>query len=306
MPSMRPIRVNERDVRTLQTLGEYGVLDRDLIHKLCFAEYSAEWCRQNVSRLAGAGLVRSTTLQVWHDEQSRGGRIPQLFSLTKAGGEIVAVRTGNYPPRVLTSDPSAVTYWHRLQVVKLRVAFDQAAAIAGLPPLRWIMEADSRPDAPKNLMPQHRRLLYHELRTPGGILVTCRPDAAMLLSIPYPSGDEAKVTSLAVHVELDRSREGLAQCQRKLPGYAAMIEQRGYDRYWGDCRNVVYRVFWIVPSLERIATLTAAFESSPVAAHFRFTTLSDCVPERVLTGPVWRDLKGTPMTLYTPPLRATP
>ena len=298
---MRHIRVNERDLHTLKTLGEYGVLDRELIHALCFAEYSAEWCRQNVTRLVTAGLVRSTTLQVWHDEQSRGGRIPQLFSLTLAGAEIVAVRTGEYPHRVLKSDPSAITYWHRLQVVKVRVAFDRAAAIAGLPPLRWIMEADTRPDVPKNLMPQHHRWLYHEFNTAGRPPVTCRPDAAVALQIPHPSGDDAKATSLAIHLEIDRSREGIAQCQRKMPGYAAMREQHAHDRYWGDLRNLVYRVFWIVPSRERINTLAAAFSLHPAATHFRFATLADCVPERVLTQPVWCDLKGTPMTLYALP-----
>lgn len=298
MPSPRRIRVNDRDIRTLEMLGEYGVLDRELIHRLCFAEYTAEWCRQNVSRLVGAGLVRSTTLQVWHDEQSRGGRIPQLFSLTKAGAETVTVRTGNHPLRVLKSDPSAATYWHRLGVVRVRIAFDRSAADAGLPPLRFIMEQDTRPGVPAKSMPHHRRMLYHEYRSDGGVPVYCRPDAAALIRIPHPSGDEAMATNLAVHLEIDRSREGVAQCLKKLPGYAALTQQRGFTRYWGDLPNLIHRVFWVVPSRERIASLCAAFRSEPVAADFRFITDADCTPESVLTQPVWRDLSGAPMTLY--------
>src|SRR4051794_23891883 len=119
MPSTLRMRANDRDLRTLATLGEYAVLDRELLHALCFAKYSEEWSRQNIARLATAGLIRVTTLQVWHDEGStRGGRIPQLLSLTKTGAEIVQIRTGVWPRRVLKSNPSPATFWHRLQVVK--------------------------------------------------------------------------------------------------------------------------------------------------------------------------------------------
>ena len=306
MPKTHRIRINDRDLRTLATLGEYGVLDRSLCHALCFTDFSPEWCRRNLCRLAGCGLIRATTLQVWHDEESRGGRIPTLYSLTGAGAEVVHARTGTYPRRVLRSDPSPMTFWHRLQVVRVRVAFDTAAASVGLPPLSWVMEQDIRADAPKDAMPQHRRMLYHEFADERGGIVTCRPDAAAVMRIPHPSGDEAKVSTLAIHFEIDRSREGVVQCQGKLPGYAALFESRAFDRYWPDLRNSVHRVFWVVPSPQRIASLIAAFRGAPIASAFRFTTFADCVPNRVLTEPVWRDLAGTPMTLYRSASRHEP
>src|SRR5918998_6012344 len=105
MPRTHRIRVNERQVRTLAIVGEYGVLDRTLCHALCFPNSSQEWCRQNLARLAGVGLLQTTALSVWHDEaEPRGGRIPLLYSLTPAGAEVVQARTGVYPRRVLRSD----------------------------------------------------------------------------------------------------------------------------------------------------------------------------------------------------------
>ena len=293
------LRLNQRDIHTLATLGEYGVLDRVLCHALCFADYSPEWCRQKLARLCAAGLLQATTLQVWHDEDgARGGRIPMLYSLTKAGGDIVFVRTGAYPRRVLRSDPSPATFWHRLQIVHVRVAFDLAASRERLPQPQWIHEQDLWLAAPKSAMPQHRRLLSHEFRDDAGTVITCRPDAAALLQIPHPSGEDDKATSLAIHFEIDRSREGLAQCQAKIPGYEALFEHRAFTRYWPALRNEAHRVFWVVPSRQRIETLCDAFREFPAAAQFRFSTFEDCRPERILTQAVWCDLQGTPLTLY--------
>ena len=69
----------------------------------------------------------------------------------------------------------------------------------------WIMEQDARSDVPKNTLSQHRRVLYHELRAPDGKRVTCRPDAAAILSLPHPRRGDAELTSLAIHFEIDRS-----------------------------------------------------------------------------------------------------
>lgn len=299
MPRTSCIRVNDRDVGTLAALGEYGVLDRGLCHALCFADHSPEWCRQNLARLAAAGLIRTTTLQVWHDVgRPRGGRVPILYSLSEAGAEIVAARTGRPPRRVLRSSPSPATLWHRLQVASVRAAFDRAAR-GQLPPPSWILEQDLNPDAPKHAMPQHRRLLYHEF-TEDGATVTCRPDAAALLTIPHPSGEASRATALAIHFEIDRSSEGVAQCHAKAAGYRLLYERQAYRRYWSALRNPVHRVFWVVPSRQRVESLCAAFRAEPVAASFRFATFDDCRPDRVLTQPVWCDLQRNPMTLYRP------
>lgn len=305
MPRRRNIRLNDRDVRTLATLGDYGVLSRPLCHALCFDGFTSEWCRQNLARLADAGLVQTTTLQVCFDDgTSRGGRMPVLYSLSNAGADIVREATGQSPLRVLRSEPSPATFWHRLQIVQCRVAFDLAAANEGLTPPYWIFEQDLRTDAVPG-MPQHRRVLYHEFRRAAAML-TCQPDAAAVLRIPHPTGDQANASTLAIHFEIDRSREGIAQCLAKLPGYAALFEERSYTRYWPDLPNPTFRVFWIVPSRQRIDSLSAAMRDKPVASTFRFIAVADCVPERLLTEAVWYNVQGTPLTLYRKPKIVVP
>jgi hypothetical protein len=133
----------------------------------------------------------------------------------------------------------------------------------------------------------------HECRTTDG-LVTCQPDAAAVLQIPNPG--QAVPTNLAMFFEIDLSREGLAQCCRKLPGYAALIAHRTYS-YWAQLTNPTVRVFWVVPSPQRIKELSAAFHDSVIAKFFRFTTFDQC-NDGILTEPVWQDIKGNPLMIY--------
>jgi hypothetical protein len=274
------------------------VLDQPLCHAKFYPRFSAEWCRQNLRRLAGAQLLRATPLRVWHDAKSRSGRIPFLYSLTPDGADVVEVATGVVPRYVLRSDPTPTTFHHRLAIVRVRIAFEIAAERAGLSPPTFVIEQDVRPDAPGEAMPQQRSRLHQKFESPEGRVIICRPDASAVLRIPHPSGDGGLATDLAILVEADRSTEGIAQCERKLPGYSVVFERKKFSRFWTGLRNPVYRVFWIVPSPERIKTLSAAFRGKPVAEFFRFSTFADCQADRILTEAVWRDCSGKAMPLY--------
>jgi hypothetical protein len=291
------IRLNAKDIAVMADLGEYGLLDSQLCHSRHFAEFSREWCRQKLARLAVAGLVRSIKLQVWYAEHERtsGGRIPTIHFLTENGAEAVRQWTGSYPKRVLRSDPAPATIFHRLQIAKVRTAFDSDAQAIGLPIPFWTMEQDLRPDVAEDIMPNQRRWLYHEFRTADG-LVTCRPDAAALIQIPNPSQPHA--TNLGILFEIDLSREGLDQCRDKLDGFAALIENRVFP-YWPQLENRTIRVFWIVPSAQRIKQLAGCFKNHTIADIFRFTTFANCGPG-LLTSPVWRDVQGEERAIYRP------
>lgn len=300
MPRPRRIRLTDRDVLVLSMLGEYSILDRPLLHAMCFERFSEEWCRRNLKRLSDARLIRATTLRVYFDEQSRSGRIPFLFSLTEEGADVVYHHTAIYPRRVLRSEPSAFTFAHRLAVVRVRLAFETAARDAGLACPTFLMEQDVRSDAPKDAMPRQRLVLSHEFRDENGLVITCRPDAAAVLTIPHPTGDPTRATTLAMHLEIDRSTEAVAHCEQKLPGYAALYRERGYRRYWPDLPNAVHRLMWVVPSPERLKTLATAFRNSPVAGYCRLAVAADCRSESILSQAIWRDCDMTPMTLYRP------
>jgi len=297
------LRANVRHISVLSALGEYGVLDCELTRCLCLPGASPEWCRQTLASLARVGFVRRTALQIWHDESGRGGRIPLLCSLTEEGAEFVRQHTGTYPRRVFRKELTPATYWHRLQIVRVRIAFDLAAKHEELTPPSWIHEQDYRSDVPRDVQPLKRRVLYHEFRDENAALITCRPDAAATLRIPHPSGDDSQATSLAIHFEIDRSSEGTAQYLKKVPGYAALFAEQSYTRYWPNLQNPIHRVFWIVPSRQRASNLMTAFRPFDVASRFRFSMFEDCTDRSILTHDVWRDVHDTAKRLYR---RASP
>lgn len=287
---MSGIRPNDRDFKALAYIGRYGLLDLPLCHSLAFPTVSQERCRQKLSSYEKSGLIKSIKLQVWYAEGRKGGRIPTIYCLTEQGAELLSQFTSEPVLRVLKSDPKPATFFHRLQTVKVCVAFDTSAQHAGLEPIPWIMEFDVRQDAPETLPPSQRFVLYHEFHD-GTRTFTCQPDAAGVLKIPNPTRPD-QPTELAVLFEIDLSTEGLAQCCRKIPGHTALLERRSFH-YWSDLRNPEFRVFWIVPSNRRIEELRAAFRDFTVAEHFFFTTFEHC-NQRILTDKVWQDIQGKP------------
>jgi hypothetical protein len=59
------------------------------------------------------------------------------------------------------------------------------------------------------------------------------------------------------------------------------------------------RVFWIVPSKQRINEIVAAIHQFEIAKTFRFTTFKNC-DASVLTHPVWTTICGETKAIYTP------
>lgn len=294
---LRGIQLNPRDIAILADLGDFYVLDTKLCHERHFPNASYEWCRQTLVRLRRAGFVRSIKLQVAYAEDfsAKGGRMPAYYFLTDEGATAVQRSIGIRPMRVLRSDPSPFTLFHRLQVARVRAAFDSAIQATPLDRPEWILEQDVRPDASDDLMPNQRRWLYHAFRHPRGV-VTCQPDAAALLRIPNPGQPEP--TYLVAFFEIDRSTEGLEQIMRKLPGYESLLKRRTLP-YWPNLRNMTIRVFWIVPSKQRINEIVAAIHQFEIAKTFRFTTFKNC-DASVLTHPVWTTICGETKAIYTP------
>lgn len=293
----RGVRLNDKDIEILADIGRYGLFDSALCHGRHFPDTSREWCRQKLARLVEAGLLHSVKLQVWYAEHERtqGGRIPAIYCLTPAGADVVVQRTGEYPSRVARSEPAPVTIFHRLQIVKVRLAIDSALVALGLPPAIWTTEQDLRSDAGDDEMPNRRRWLYHEVCTEQGV-VTCRPDAAMLLRIPKPG--DAGFTNLGGFFEIELSHKGAEQYLEKLRGYEALLQSRVFP-YWEAFPQIATRVFWVLPAAERIKRLITLFKRSEAASSFRYTTSAQC-GAGLLTDKVWINTAGEAMQIYRP------
>lgn len=291
-------RILPNDILCWQLLGELGCLDTWTIHRRLFPFQTLRACQRRLRLGADGGYLRKAALAVCFQRQvaggepmaNRGGAVPVLHSITDRAADLVERETGVRPKRVLRSEPAATTFLHRWQVVLLRLAFDDAAAMAGLLPPDWIMEQDPWHEAPEGLPPNQRRLLYHRFNTLSAP-VTCQPDAACRLVIPREEPDTPP-TQLLCLWETDRSTEGLKQIQRKLAGYYEYMKAKDWLRYYPHLDKATARILWVAPSAERVKQLRGAIRESAIARFCRFAVASDISPEKILVQRIWLTAEG--------------
>ncbi len=284
--------LQSRDREVLGSLGENGLMDTDLLHAHHFADVTHRRCRQRLSLYQQHGLIRTTTLKLWTNESSQ--RAPTVHYLTERGIEVVLSFDsihGNRPLRVSKGEPQPATIHHRLQIVRTKLILDAACRLHGLTTPHWILEQDRDPAASSELPPNQRRLLYHAFH--GQPPCTCQPDAACRFSIPRDLGNpKAGANDVIGFFEIDCSSEGRKQITNKLPGYARLLTEHTYVRYFPRTENAIVRVFWVCRSAERITSLRERLAKEQVAQFFRFTTIAELNPSSALTTPIWQDLTG--------------
>lgn len=287
---MPAIQLQPRDIEMFSLLGDVGVLDTDLLHARCFAEVSLRRCQQRLKQHVEQGLIRSQKLTVWYGDQS--GRMPTLFTLTESGAEVVHEVTGERPIRVCRSDPKPETFHHRLAIVKARLAIDDGFRSLGLSIPQWIMEQDRRSDAKPDEPPSQQRLLYHWFRS-GDKTFSCQPDAACQMSIPRDAAaGNSKLIELIAFFEIDRSTERRTQFLGKYPGYTALVEQRGWFRYFPSATSAPVRILIVCQSPQRIQSLRECSSNHPLAPLLRFTTAAELSSVHPLTSAIWQDTTG--------------
>lgn len=283
--------LQSRDLGLLAELGEQGLLDTDMLHARHFPGLSRRRCLQRLAAYRGEGLTRMIPLSMW----SRSGAhraIPTIHTLTERGGDALADLTGVRPRRVSRGDPQPATIQHRLNIVRTRLALDDACRLHSIPAPEWILEQDRDPVAPDALPPSQRRLLYHAFPTPLPAS-TCQPDAACRMAVPRDvARPDAGTIDLIGFFEIDCSTEGRQQIARKLPGYLRLIAEQPYRRYFAGIGSSVVRVFWLCRTEERIRSLCDEFTGHPLASYCRLTTQADLTPQSALTAPIWRTVDG--------------
>ena len=284
MTATRPALILQpRDREVLGSLGENGLMDTDMVHGHHFADVSHRRCRQRLSLYQQHGLTRTMTLKLWTIESSQ--RAPTVHSLTERGVEVVLSfdsMHGNRPLRVSKGEPQPATIHHRLQIVRTKLILDAACRANRLVLPQWILEQDRDPTANSELPPNQRRLLYHGFH--GQPPCTCQPDAACRFSVPRDlANPKAGVNEIIGFCEIDFSSEGRKQIANKLPGYARLLTEHTYARYFPHTENAVVRIFWVCRSAERITSLRERLAEEQIAEFFRFTTIHELNPSSALT-----------------------
>jgi len=298
------MELQPRDLSILETIGELGTADTKIIHSLYFPDdKTGRACQNRLKKLSDAGLLRpirlmavdgyNSTKQSDGTKESIGGSSCTVHFLTEDGGDIVERETGILPRRVTRSEPKQLTLRHRIEVVRARLAIDQASKQLGLPTVGWIMEQDNRvrTKAKKGRSPNEDQILNDRFfLESSGRTVAFRPDAAFHLQVSRPSGDGFK--SLLGYIELDRSTEGHLQWEGKLQAIEAFFEEStAWKSHWPDVKDPAVILFVICKTNERMGNLAVTTKPSSIANRTRIATYP-LDPQSVLTSDVWQDCNG--------------
>jgi hypothetical protein len=240
------------------------------------------------------------------------GRLATIFRLTARGAEVLATFTGQLiaRPRRLQQRPE--TLLHSLEIAQLQLAVNDACALRGLNEPAWMHELDTYPDLAartkrrkqegKALPATDRFVLLERFTLANGRTATCWPDASCRLAIP---ADDGTVHTLIIDWEIDRSTERVVQVTAKLFGYQAKLNAGVYRKQWPSSDAAAVRIFFVVPSVERLENLAKAFakcDARAAAAAIRLTTRSELTPERLLTEPIWRTIDDKRLPIWRSPL----
>jgi hypothetical protein len=292
-----------RDLLILETVGELGTADTEMLRRLYFPnDTTGRACQQRFKKLTDEGLLKRVRLMA-ADKGFGSGSLPTLYFLTEAGADLVECETGRRPARIMRSEPKPFTLRHRVDVVAARLAIDQAARLSGIAAPRWIMEQDTRGGmkATKGRSPIEFLVLNSRYRQ-NGHAVSFRPDSAMHIQLPHRGG----LASLVAYIELDRSTEGHLQWERKLLGIEAFLnDPAGWRSHWPGVPNATVRVFVLCKTKRRVDELIETTRPSPAAASIRFTTFP-LDPTTVLTGEVWQSCDEETRRIIRPTNKSEP
>lgn len=301
---MRPqaIRLHNRDYSLLSELGEVGILDTPTIHRRHFPlDTTGEACLRRLRLYAGNGLILSTPHPL-SAASTHGGRPQAVHRLTPFGAETVFARTGMLPPRVARADTlKPDTLQHRLGVAAIHLAVNDACAQHGLPKPQWILEQDTNPDASPGAPFTERFVLYELFKNANQHVISCRPDASTWLRIPTHSAQNpSEWLDLLIYWEFDRATETLARITRKIEGYRLLLQTETYRKHWPAAHAPTVRVFFVVPSQERLRNIAAAIRKCPGSEMIRLAVVSAPTPAHLLTKPIWETATGEKRQLWTP------
>ncbi len=293
--SARRFHMTERDVRVIEAVHRYRVLDRHQVERLLFASPGMNTNRaiDRLKFLYDHGylerLYRPTyppSVQSIHLSNSRRGPV---YRLAARGAKLLADEQG-LPLRQFTywrksddrdSQYSLVTdqfIEHMVTLADIRIAVEQAAASAGCTIEVWRDEVDLR-----------------KQQTWDTVVVTPAPAAKNVLVKVTPDGHFVLVTAAGQRgyffIEADRGTESIQERWRqKIFGYKGLLPTGIFHQRYGAQPGTSFRVLVTTPTVWRAQNIKAATErygSPELATLFLFAPISEVTIQDVLTAPIW-------------------
>ncbi|MEZ5942903.1 MAG: replication-relaxation family protein [Planctomycetaceae bacterium] len=278
------ISIQQRDLDILIGLGTASCLTSKSIRGRWFPEdKTGEATRRRLKRFAEHQLIQSISLAV--SQINRVGRMPQVHRLLAYGADIVEDATGMRPPRIAKSDPPKPhALLHRAGMGHIVLEFNAACQLNELPEPQWLLEYDAATNVPLNAPLSQRYLIRWDVPINDTQTATCWPDALCQFTLP----GKDRTWNLAIAWEYDRSTETHNQLAGKLDAYEGWLKHKAYRGVFPNADDA--RVFFVVPSAERLRNTIRAIKDHPAAATVRLAVAPECDSTRVLNAPIWHQI----------------
>lgn len=268
-----------RDLDIISALVRYYVLGREQVQQLFFEGSEPRVVRRRLQMLVGEHFISRTNPMI---VDRSGTAAPTYYPALRGVETLAEVRED--PTLLLTPTrcPNPVHVAHWLLISDFHIALD--AALAKNPEItcddflnEWDVanKEESKPE-------DHYRL-YTLVRDKPRLI--CGPDAGFVLR----KGTNAKVH----YLEMDRGTTGPNQIAKfKTAGYAGMAEQGLHRRHFPHANVPEFAVLSVSLSPKRRDYVREAVAESPGASLWRFASLDELTPEKILTEPVWHRCDG--------------
>lgn len=278
--------ITDRDIDLLVALVRYYVLSRPQIHRLLFqSDKNGRNTRRRLQTLVEEHLIGRQ--KMLYCSPSVGSPASVYYPVRK-GCELLRdhfdddryLLTPNQPPI-----PHHINHW--LDISETHLALDQAVAAQNdVSLVDWISEWDIvNKDETE---PEKRFRLFTKISDAPRLV--CSPDAAFVLC--------ARGHRKIFYLEQDRATNSVEQVIRsKMNGYAMFANHGLHREHFPTGNAPTFDVLLIAPSPKRRDSLRRAMIGKPGAKLWRFASMTEATPEKILFEPVFYPCEGDAVPL---------
>lgn len=266
----------ERDRQILEALCRYYVLNRAQLQRLFFPSKQGDRiARRRLSELLDEQLInRAQAEVVLH---GTGSTAPVYYPAQKGCHYLRDYYNDDRWLLTPTQRPQTHHIFHWLAVSEFHIAFDEARSLqTDVECLGWLNEWDVA-NQDEQEPAKHYRLYTLIQQHPK---LVCVPDAAMLIAV--------RGNSKVHYIEIDRATSGTRQvAAQKTLGYAAMSERGLHRRHFPNAPLDAFTVLMVTQNSRRRDSLKSEIAKKPGAEMWRFASITELTPDRLLFEPVW-------------------
>lgn len=282
--------LTERDIRVLEIVARYYVLNRPQIQHLCFpTDKTGRVTRRRLQELVSRSLINRHRAEVIYPNSSPAGSI---YYPSIQGCQFLAEHTGDDTYLVTPTtcpQPHHVRHWLAVSDthIKLDDAIGRWHAVQVGP---WINEWDI---VNKNESQPEKRFRLYTLLDANPRLI-CAPDAAFMLS----TAGFSKV----FYLEQDRGTTGVQQVvARKFKGYAELASRHLHAKHYPETNVESFTVLCVAHNDRRRDALRRAFADKVGSELWKFCSATELTGQSFLAGEIWYRANGDPSSLVKQP-----